>query len=74
MKKINNSFQLFGFGQKAFVEYSYQRFGFIKCYQTAVFLPRISEKREYMPYAEDELKQLIFARYGHKVKSIININ
>lgn len=74
MKEIKGSFQLLGFGQKVFVEYAYLRFGFIKYYHVAVFLSRMSEENKYVPYTEGELKELIFKRYGHKVKSIININ
>lgn len=55
---------------KAFVEYAYLRFGLIKCYHTAVLPAEIvGEDR----YTEAEVKEFILQRYGHKVKSIINI-
>lgn len=54
---------------ETFVEYSYLRFGLIKCYHTAVLPGKIAGENRY---TEAEIKELIFQRYGHKVKSIIN--
>lgn len=76
MKKVNESksgFRKVCFVKGICVEYSYMRFGVIKCYHAAIFPPLFTEKSGFTPYSEDKLKELVFSRYGHKVKSIINI-
>ena len=54
------------------VKYSYMR-SFAICYHTAVFPPLFTEEKGYIPYTEDQLKDLVFNRYGHAIQSIINV-
>ena len=54
------------------VEYSYMRSLEIR-YHTAVFPPLFTEEKGYIPYTDDQLKGLVFERYGHIIKSIINV-